>query len=239
MVRVSRTRILCGADRILYFSAHPPRCTSRQSKIALAWLLEQQQKLREIFNDSRIQIRHAFNSYTEFIAEDSHRVDGYVEYEGILLIYQFYGCYWHGYTTCHDPAAEHSHFKQPYSRAYEQTLKQEELLYRTYERSGKKYQIHTVWEHEYTMAVDRGGYDLEVLSNIMGDRDMFFGGHVNVFQPLVRVDTEAGEHIRYINITSHYANICAHLPLRTGHPTRLLGPEIDRRRLDPKHPKPY
>jgi hypothetical protein len=70
------------------------------------------------------------------------------------------------------------------------------------------------------------------MSTIMGDRDMFYGGHVNVFQPLVRADAEAGEHIRYIDITFHYPNICAHYPLCTGHPTRLLGPEIDRRRDD-------
>jgi hypothetical protein len=53
---------LAGSDtqiaRISY------KCTSRQSKIALAWLLEQQQRLREFFNDGRIQIRHAFNSYS-------------------------------------------------------------------------------------------------------------------------------------------------------------------------------
>jgi hypothetical protein len=85
----------------------------------------------------------------------------------------------------------------------------------------------------------RKGYDLRVLSDIMGDRDMFFDGHVNVFQPLVRADVEAGEHIRYIDITSHYPNICAHMPLCAGHPQRFLGPEIDRTRLEPKHPNPY
>jgi hypothetical protein len=79
------------------------------------------------------------------------------------------------------------------------------------------------------MATERGGYDLQ-------DRDMLSVGHVNVFQPLVRADLEAGEHIRDIDITSHYLNICAHLPLCSDHPTRLLGPEIDRPRLDPKHP---
>jgi hypothetical protein len=83
------------------------------------------------------------------------------------------------------------------------------------------------------MTRDHKGFDLDIMSNIMGDRDMFYGGHVNVFQPLVRADVDAGEHIRYIDI------ICAHYQLCTGHPTRLLGPEIDRRRLDPKHPDPY
>jgi hypothetical protein len=74
---------------------------------------------------------------------------------------------------------------------------------------------------------------------MMGDRDMFFGGHVNVLQPLVRADVEAGELMRHIDITSHYPNICAHVPLCTGHPIRLLGPGIDHQRLDPKHPDPY
>jgi hypothetical protein len=82
-------------------------------------------------------------------------------------------------------------------------------------------------------------YDLPTLSDVMGDRDMFFGGHVNVFQPLVRADAEQGEHIRYIDITSHYPNICAHYPLCTGHPQRLLGPEIDRNRLDSRNPDHY
>jgi hypothetical protein len=40
----------------------PYKCVGRQSKIALAWLLEQQQMLREFFEDNSIQIRHAFNS---------------------------------------------------------------------------------------------------------------------------------------------------------------------------------
>jgi hypothetical protein len=56
---------------------------------------------------------------------------------------------------------------------------------------------------------------------------MFFGGHVNVFQPLIRANLDEGEHVRYIDIPSHYPNICAHSMLCTGNPTRLLGPEID------------
>jgi hypothetical protein len=42
--------------------------------------------LREFFEDNLIQIRHAFNSYKEVIAEDGNRVDGYVEYNGIIFL---------------------------------------------------------------------------------------------------------------------------------------------------------
>jgi hypothetical protein len=162
---------LAGSDTQI--ARIPYKCRNRQSKSALAWLLEQQDKLQELFNDNRIQIRRAFNSYTEFIAEDGHKVDGFVEYEEIQFI-------WHGCTTCYDPGAEHPHFERRYKRVYQQTQAQEELLTLTYERSGKKWQLHTIWEHEYTMVQDRKGFDLQIMSNIMGDRDTFFGGHVNV-----------------------------------------------------------
>jgi hypothetical protein len=201
---------LAGSDTQI--ARIPYKCTSRQSKIALSWILEKQHMLRDFFNHGSIHIRHAFNHYTEFIAEDGHKVDGYAEYDGIQFLFQFYGCYWHGCTTCNNPEDEHPHFKIPYRRVYEQTLKQEELLTLAYERSGKKWQLHTIWEHEYTMGPFFQGYDLPTLSDVMGDRDMFSGGHVNVFQPLVRADTDEGEHIRCIDITSHYPNICAHYP---------------------------
>jgi hypothetical protein len=50
--------------------AHIPyKSTDRQSKVALAWLLEQQEELREWFQDGSICIQHAFNSYSEVIAD--------------------------------------------------------------------------------------------------------------------------------------------------------------------------
>jgi hypothetical protein len=127
---------LAGSD--IQIARIPYKCTSRQSKIALAWLLDKQDMLQGFFNDNRIQIRHAFNNYSEYIAEDGHRVDGHVEYEGIHFIFQFYGCYWHECTSCNDPDAEHPHFKIPFRRVYEQTNKQEELLTLAYERTGEK-----------------------------------------------------------------------------------------------------
>jgi hypothetical protein len=75
----------------------------------------------------------AIRRFIQFAAHGSllrfHRVDGYVECEGIMFVYRFYGCYWHGYTTCHDPDAEYPHFRRPYSRVNQQTLAKEEQLY--------------------------------------------------------------------------------------------------------------
>jgi hypothetical protein len=142
----------------------------RQSKIALAWL-EQQQKLREFFEDSSMQIRHAYNSYKEVIAEDGNTVDGYVEYKGILFLFQSYGCYWHGCSQCNVQSVEHPHFHAPHSRVLEGTLAKKQNLCNAYVRSGRKWQLHTAWEHEYEPALAFQGYDLHMMTDIMGDRE--------------------------------------------------------------------
>jgi hypothetical protein len=122
-----------------------------------------------------IQIRHAFNSYKEAIAEDGNRVDGYVEHNAAIFLFQFYFCY----CQCNDPDLEHPHFH------------------------------------------------------------MLFGGHVNVFQPLVRANLDEGEHVRYIDITPHYLNLCALSILCTGHPTRLLGQETRQRTDEEPLPREF
>jgi hypothetical protein len=114
---------LAGTD--IKIARIPYKSTGRQSKVALAWLLEKQEQLREWFQDGSICIRHAFNSDSEMIAEDGNRIDCHAEHDGISFLYQFYGCYWHGCTKCYDPDAMHLHFQQPYSRVYAQTQKKE------------------------------------------------------------------------------------------------------------------
>jgi G:T-mismatch repair DNA endonuclease (very short patch repair protein) len=83
------------------------------------------------------------------IAEDGHRMDGYVEYGGVIFLFQLYGCYWHGCSQCNDPTAEHPHFYVPHSRVREATERKGVGLCDAYKRLGRKWQLHTVWEHEY------------------------------------------------------------------------------------------
>jgi hypothetical protein len=82
----------------------------------------------------------------------------------------------------------HRHFQQLYWRVLAQTQKKEADLLQYYEQDRRSIKFTrsgsaTTLLHEY---------DLNVLSDIMGNRDMFFGGHVNVFQPLGRANLEEG-----------------------------------------------
>lgn len=71
------------------------------------------------------------------------------------------------------------------------------------------------------------------LYNIMRDCDVFYGGRVEVFRNLSQADLDYGEEISYIDVVSHYPNICAFHRLCTGHPEKLLGDDIDLTRLVP------
>jgi hypothetical protein len=62
---------------------------------------------------------------------------------------------------------------------------------------------------------------------------MCYGGHANVFQPLVRANLDVGEHIRYIDITSRYPNIGAITPF-----ARADTPSGSRDRSSARHSDP-
>jgi hypothetical protein len=76
-------------------------------------------------------------------------------------------------------------------------------------------------------------------NNIMGNRAMFFGGHVNVFQPSVRGQSgcrrACAVHRYHESLPQHLCQVYS----VTDHPIRLLGPEVDIRRLGPVHPDLY
>jgi hypothetical protein len=43
----------------------------------------------------------------------------------------------------------------------------------TYNRSGRNWQLHRVWEHEYKPSISFNGYDLTTLADIMGTEMCF------------------------------------------------------------------
>src|SRR5690606_33374508 len=91
------------------------------------------------------------------------------------------------------------------------------------------------WEHDYDdeLLVARVSGDIDETypfhkldTNWMTDRDIFYGGRVEVFDYFNMADLAKGEELKYLEIISHYPNICGFETLCTGHPQRLFGPEI-------------
>ena len=132
----------------------------------------------------------------------------------------------------------------PYRLLYEFTTRRSQQLREAYPDA----EIVEIWEHDYdreVLAADtndefREKYPYTTFdTDVMSDRDVFFGGRVEVFDNLSIANLEAGEEIKYIDVVSHYPHICAFMPLCSGHPQRLLGPEIEKERLHPQNPNRY
>lgn len=229
-----------------------PKIQARQSAKALQWLLSCQNKLRIELGDPELQIRHIYNSpqgreyYVGLPDETYQALDGYLNFCGREYFFQFYGCYWHGCPTCfaQKQADMHPHKNVPFREVYEFTMRRSEQLRDAYPDAT----IVEIWEHDFDEEVLHADLCDEVQekypfslfeTRVMSDRDVFFGGRVEVFDNMSIANLEAGEEIRYIDVVSHYPNICAFYRLCTGHPQRLLGPEINPHRLKPENPDRY
>lgn len=229
-----------------------PKIEYRQSQIALQWLLHYQSQLRVQYNDPELQIRHIFNSpqareYYVGLPDGSFMaLDGYLNHNGKEHFFQFHGCYWHGCVHCFPRERNnlHPHRNIPYEELYRLTCERMDALRSAYPRAN----IIEMWEHDFTiqaLQADEDGVFEEMFpysrfdTDVMTDRDIFYGGRVEVFDNMNIADVEAGEEIKYIDVVSHYPHICAFKRLCTGHPLRLLGPEIDLDRLQPDNPNRY
>jgi hypothetical protein len=91
-------------------------------------------------------------------------------------------------------------------------------------------QVITIWDHEFNPSfVDPY---LIKCCQLMKPEDCFYGGRTEVFQ-LYANASKLGKEIHYYDVTSLYPSVYAHHPLPVGHPTHILGINIDRSRFHP------
>ena len=232
-----------------------PKLQYKQSHKALQWLLYQQDALRYLLSDDDFSIRTVYNhpSGREYLVglpdTSCHPVDGYAKHQGIEYFFQYHGCYWHGCPRCYpDKKKElHPHKQVPYENLYNVTVELARKIQRAYPQATyvetwecdfdeQRLKEELTNEYEVPTVPSIGSV---IKTDVMTDRDVFFGGRVEVFQPLAIADINKGEDIRYIDVVSHYPHICAFKRLCTGHPKRLLGREIRKSRLKPENPNRY
>lgn len=233
-----------------------PKASQRQSEKALLWLLIMQKEYHEKLGAPDFTIRHVYNApagrehYLGFPRADEHRsycaLDGYTKHDGKEYFFQFHGCYWHGCQQCfgYKWQERHPHRRIPSKEVYRNT----EALRNDIRFFYGHAEYIVAWEHEFDhnmRQLEHAGWFDDVSpwnlidTDMMTDRDVFFGGRVEVFDHLSVADLEKGEEIKCIDVVFHYPNICAFHKLCTGHPGRLLGPEINLQQLDPANPNRY
>ncbi len=115
-----------------------PKCSKgNYSNISIKWL-------KSIEQNEKIRISHALNDGEYKIKLKTGRnlnCDGYCKKTNI--VYEFYGCFWHGCPSCHEPSDRNRVNKKLFSELYEKTLKREEII----KKLG--YSLITVWECKF------------------------------------------------------------------------------------------
>ncbi|XP_054280097.1 uncharacterized protein LOC128998123 [Macrosteles quadrilineatus] len=190
------------------------RLADNQSAKALQWLALEEDK-------RNVRIQHAGNS-REFKIPGIGKVDGF---DG-EIVYEFYGCYFHGCPKCF-----------PYKR--EEPLQDDlsdslHLRYeRTIERTGRirqQFDVIDMWECEFDDLKKKN--KLQYLINIpilntipLNPRDAFYGGRTGNSKTYYKCKKEEGEQIFYVDIFSLYPWVCKYGMFPVGHPTIFVGDE--------------
>ncbi|KAK3105375.1 hypothetical protein FSP39_023745 [Pinctada imbricata] len=146
------------------------------SKISIQWLEWIMEKNKRGGNN--VQIQHALNGGEYKIPDTNYRCDGYDRVSN--TIYEFYGCTFHGCTTCFPNDRStllHPSTKQTVEELYTVTMKREKEL-RT-----RGYKVVTKWEHEFHLDMKRNdnlrtfviGLDLHERLNPRDNMSEYFG----------------------------------------------------------------
>jgi hypothetical protein len=178
----------------------PSHCYSAKACRWLTWLEHQHHNIRHAKNGGEVTL-------------GPYSVDGYDEESHI--VYEFYGCYWHGCPECYPNLATEMHphrVQQTYQALYEQTLKRAAAL----EEQG--YTVISIWEHDFDRRVQENPElqqfveDLDI-QDPLNPRDALYGGRTNA----TRLYCEEGD-MCYVDVCSLYPYVLKYKSFPIGHP---------------------
>jgi len=187
------------------------------SKESILWL-------EHLIVTEKHPIQHIGNSDKEFydIFTQSY-IDGYNAER--RTVYEFLGCYWHACPHCY-PNQNETH-PTKFLSFYEILKNTNEKL----TKLGNHYNVRYIWECQWKSQKSQckdvccQTWYNDSLANIIIDREMFFGGRVEVFSPYACATEK--DSIEYHDVCSLYPTVCAHDTLPIGFPQRIFGPEAD------------
>jgi G:T-mismatch repair DNA endonuclease (very short patch repair protein) len=175
-----------------------PQTLTAQSGKAIEWLewmqyTHPEQDIQTVLDKSG---EKAFGKY---------RVDGY-DMIGESVVYEFYGCFWHGCPTCYtNPKMLNTLAGKTMGRLFSDTERREAFL------REKGLRIVAVWEHEWdyqrTRDVEKEYLEthISLFEPMLCPKDAFFGGRTNATKLLYTFGE--GEVGRYFDITSLYPSV--------------------------------
>ena len=143
------------------------------------------------------------------------------------MVYEFYGCLWHGCPTCY-PHREHKlpRVETTVEDAYVKLTEGQEWLIN--EVRGQEGQLVKIWECEFRDELERNPEMEDFVDNLelpepLHPRDAFFGGRTNAIK--LHHVVEEDEQIKYVNVCSLYPYVNKYCTYPIGHPVIIKTPD--------------
>ncbi|XP_055336572.1 uncharacterized protein LOC129587021 [Paramacrobiotus metropolitanus] len=141
-------------------------------------------------------------------------VDGYSQ--DINMVYEFYGCRFHGCPKCVAPTTMHPFRNLPMSDIYKETMDREDYI------RSQGYSVTCIWEHDFDEELKSNPEMRAFVSRLhfgerLDPRDAFYGGRTNAVKLFHQV--AADEQICYFDVNSEYPFVNKNRRYPVGHPT--------------------
>ncbi|XP_055387125.1 uncharacterized protein LOC129615785 [Condylostylus longicornis] len=202
-------------DTIRLIPKHGYRNSDNQSKMAIQWLVWEEEK-------RNINIRHTTKQKESFV--NGIKVDGFCSETN--QVFGFYSCYYHGHPTCIPHNRNNSlqdDSNDTMNTRYERTIKKAERLRKL------GYDVIEMWQCEFNSLISKE--EASYLKNHplvqhapLNPRDAFYGGRTGNVYNYYKCKEE--EKIKYIDICSLYAWVCKYGKFPIGHPQIYVGESI-------------
>ncbi|XP_055374404.1 uncharacterized protein LOC129607410 [Condylostylus longicornis] len=202
-------------DTISLIPKHGYRNSDNQSKVAIQWLVWEEEK-------RNINIRHTAKQKESFV--NGIKVDGFCSETN--QVFEFYSCYYHGHLTC-----------IPHNRNNSLQDDSNDIMNTRYKRTIKKaerlrklgHDVIEMWQCEFNSLISKE--EASYLKNhplvqhsALNPRDAFYGGRTGNVYNYYKCKEE--EKKKYIDICSLYPWVCKYGKFPIGHPQIYVGESI-------------
>ena len=187
--------------------------TDNYSKMSIMWL-------NYMSKTKNLTIQHALNGGEKKLTIDdkTYKVDGFCKETNI--VYEFYGCFWHGCPNCYKPNIVNSKNQMDMGTLNEQTIEKRENIKSAGYNHVSIYECQLNKNKEFQQFAKN--FTQEVVEPL-NPRDAFYGGRTNATKLLYNFkENECG---RYVDFCSLYPTVQYYKKYPIGHPVKIHNPK--------------
>ena len=185
--------------------------TDNFSKMSIIWL-------NNVSNG--MNIKHALNGGEKElnINNKTYKVDRFCEETNV--VYEFYGCFWHGCPNCYKPNIVNSKNQKDMGTLNDKTIQKSETIKNAGYNHVSTYECQLAKNKDFQKLAKN--FTQEVVE-VLNPRDSFYGGRTNATKLLYNF--KESECDRYVNFCSLYPTVQYYQKYPIGHPKKILNPE--------------